>query len=161
MNLNSLIIAADTSRARLFRTARTNVVQTPVELLEVEAIERGRAQPDTGAGRSSAQELPASPGGSRHVFDESEPHDDDELRGFARQIAERAAHFAQYHFCNPVIVSATHGISPLLLAELERELPHVYVRSVGGDAASLPAPELLDSLRERKAFAPVQYPSHS
>jgi hypothetical protein len=129
MNQNSLIIAADASRARLFRTAHPNVDQTSLELLEVEAIDR--------AGH------------------------DEELRAFARQIAERAAHFAQYHLCNPIIVSATHAVSPLLSVELEQELPHVYVRSVSGEMASLPAPELLDALCKREAFTPVQYPPHS
>ena len=140
MNLNSLIIAADTSRARLFRTGQTNAVQTPLELLEVEAIERATVPPaQTNASLASS---------------------DDELRAFARQIARRAAHFAEYHFCNPVIVSAAPGVLPVLSAELERELPHVYVRSVSGEVASLPAPELLDALCRREAFTPVHYPPH-
>lgn len=163
MNLNSLIIAADTSRARLFRTAQTNVVQTPLELLEVEAIECSPAKPveANAAEPFSAQAPRISTEGPGRVFDAASPsHRDDALEGFATQIAKRAAHFAQYHLCNPVIVSATPGVSPLLWAALERELPHVYVRSVGGEVASLPAPELLDALCKREAFAPVHYPPH-
>jgi hypothetical protein len=140
MNLNSLIIAADASRARLFRTAQTNLEQTPVELLEVDAIERG----STTSNKADAG---------------SEPQRKEELRAYVRQIAERGAHFAEYHFCNPIIVSATHGVSPLLVEALEREVPHVYLRSVSGDAASLPTSELLDSLREQEAFTPVRYPA--
>jgi hypothetical protein len=129
MNLNSLIIVADASRARLFRTAQTNEVAEPVELIEIEAIE------------GPEQRL----GGP------------DALNGFARQIARCAAGFAQYHFCNPVIVAAPGDIYDAIQSALARELPHAYTRSVIGDIAQLPPRKLLRDLQERGAFAAVRH----
>jgi hypothetical protein len=62
MNLNSLIIAADASRARLFRTAQTNLEQAPVELLEIAAVERAPTtsnNPDAGSEPQRKAELRA------------------------------------------------------------------------------------------------------
>jgi protein required for attachment to host cells len=140
MNLNSLVIVADASRARLFRTAQTNVAAEPVELIEIDAIER----PPRSANRSNADHV-AAPG-------------DDSLSGFSRQIAERAARFAHYHLCNPVIVAAPGDVYAAIQTELARELPRVYTRSVIGDIAQLPPHQLMHDLQERGAFAAVHYP---
>jgi hypothetical protein len=129
MNLNSLIIVVDASRARLFRTAQTNIAAEPVELIEIEAIE----------GPAKCVEGP------------------DALNGFARQIAGCAALFAHYHFCNPVIVAAPSDIYDAIESELARELPHVQTRGVIGDIAQLPPRQLLRDLQERGAFAAVRH----
>ena len=73
MNLNSLIIVADASRARLFRTAQTNVVAEPVELIEIDAVEA---------------EAPAAPAGA-----DAAPADA-VLSDRSRRVASRAAQFA-------------------------------------------------------------------
>jgi hypothetical protein len=150
MNLNSLIIAADASHARLYRTAHPNDAPSQVELIEVDALMRvdaSEASANADEGCMQGQARGAS----------NEPTGDARLQAFARRIAERAATFARYHFCNPMIVSATADTYPALRDELARELPHVYVRSVIGDIAQLPAPELLNALSARKMFAPVHY----
>jgi protein required for attachment to host cells len=154
MNLNSLIIVADASRARLFRTAQTNIVAEPVELIEIDAIDcpAGRIGPANANEASSPYGVSASD--APHV----EARGDAPLSGFARQIAARAAQFAHYHFCNPVIVAAPADVYMAIQAELARELPHVYTRSVIGDIAELPPRQLMHDLQERGAFAAVHYP---
>ncbi len=136
MNMNSLIIVADASRARLFRTAQTNVVAEPVELIEIDAVAAGApAAPDPGAASA-----------------------DPPLSGLARRVAERAAQFAHYHFCNPVIVAAPDEVYAAIQTELARELPHVYTRSVIGNVAELPPRQLMHDLQQRGAFTAVHYP---
>jgi len=123
MNLNSLVIAADASSARLFRTGQTNHVEEPVELIQIDQLEPAAQEPGL----------------------------------FARQIAERVARFAELHLCNPIIIAATSAMSPVLTAEIEREVPRSYVRPVVGDWAELPVRQLMDDLRERGAFSAVHY----
>ena len=126
--MNSLVIVADLARARLFRTAKTSDAEAAVELVEVETI--------------GAATAPASAAG-------------DELRPFARQIAQHAAQFAHYHFCNPVIVVASLPVSTAIFAELERELPNAHVCRVTADMAELPPRELMRQLLQRAAFTPL------
>ena len=147
MNLNSLIIVADASRARFFRTAQTNVPREPVELIEVDALQRSETadEASTLAGQRSAGTRAAEGAG-------------DELRQFARQIANRAARFAEYHFCNPVIVAGDVEVSSFVQAELGHELPGVYTRPIAGDVASLPPRALLQDLLQQGAFEAVKYP---
>jgi hypothetical protein len=147
MNLNSLVIVADASRARLFRTAQTNVPSEPVELIEVDALQRSE----------TLGEAPTA--GRRHSIHTGAPEGQrDELRQFARNIANRAARFAEYHFCSPVIVAGELDVSSAVQDELGRELPGVYTRAFSGDAASLPPRELLRDLARRGAFEAVRYP---
>jgi hypothetical protein len=152
MNLNSLIIVADASRARLFRTAQTNIAAEPVELIEIEAIEgpeKRVGQPDIDpSARLTAEAAGARPPDARR---------DAPLSAFAQRIAQCAAGFAQYHFCNPVIVAGPGDIYAAIQSALARELPHVYTRSVIGDIAQLPPRQLLRDLQQRGAFAAVRH----
>lgn len=143
MNMNSLVIVADASRARLFRTAVTPVANAPVELVEIESLHatetpdqslRMDARADaTGAGSASAEALPR----------------------FANRIAVRAAEFAHYHFCNPFIVVSDESVSTAILGELAHELPNSHVRRVMANVADLPPRELMQELQERAAFTPL------
>jgi hypothetical protein len=135
MNLNSLIIVADLSRARLFRTAQTTAGDEPLELIELAHLERSDSE-----GRGSSTENPSP---------------------FSRHVARRAAQFAEHHFCNPVITVADTGVLPALSNELESALPSVYLRSVYADLTDLGPPELLRELMKREAFTPKQHPSRS
>jgi protein required for attachment to host cells len=140
MNMNSLIIVADAARARLFRTAKTGDVEAAIELVEIEALDASRWR-----GESNRAEAQASPSSAS----------DDEVVQFARQVAGRAAQFAHYHFCNPVIIVASLPLSTAMFAELERELPNAHVRRVTGDMAQLPPRELMRQLQARAAFTPL------
>jgi protein required for attachment to host cells len=153
MNLNSLIIVADASRARLYRTAQTNVAAEPVELIEIDAVERPEARD-----AASDPERTSSPRSADRSAHHVEAPGGDSLSGFSRQVAERAARFAHYHFCNPVIVAAPGEVYTAIQRELARELPHVYTRSVIGDVAQLPPRQLMHDLQEGGAFAAVHYP---
>lgn len=142
MNMNSLIIVADAARARLFRTAKTGDVEAAVELVEVEALDASRWRE---LGNSAESQEKASLSSAS----------DGEVVRFARQVAGRAAQFAHYHFCNPLIVVASLPLSTLLFGELERELPNAHVRRVTGDLVELPPSELMRQLQARTAFTPL------
>ena len=137
MNMNSLVLVADAASARLFRTANSGVGNAPIELVEIDAIRASGA----GQGTSMKRESPTA--GAK------------ELALFARNIADRAAEFAHYHFCNPIIVVAGPDVSAAILSELERALPNAHIRRVMGDMAELSAPELMRELLERAAFTPL------
>jgi protein required for attachment to host cells len=148
MNMNSLIIVADAARARLFRTAPINVTDSQpstehgeeqVELIEVDALD--------------AREAPLGQPES------AEAHDELERRRFAQQVVERVARFAQYHFCNPVIVAAPQPVASSIVDELGREVRNTYVRTFIGDFEELPPGAVLDDLQRRGAFAAVKYAS--
>jgi hypothetical protein len=132
MNMNSLVIVADVARARLFRTAKTSDAEAAIELVEIDALDAP---------------------GAEHAAPPSAA--DAELRPFARQIAQHAAQFAHYHFCNPVIVVASLPVSMAIFGELERELPNAHVCRVTGDMAELPPRELVRQLVQRAAFTPL------
>jgi len=138
MNMNSLVLVADAASARLFRTANSGVAKAPIELIEMDAIHAPGA-----AGQDASMERASLSDGARA------------LALFARDIADRAAEFAHYHFCNPIIVVAGPGVSASILSELERALPNAHIRRVTGDMAALSAPELMHELLERAAFTPL------
>ena len=150
MNMNSLVIAVQPARACIYRTAHPNDVHAPVELIEIDTIS---AQNDAGGGgRSAISGVPAQNSTS------AAPLSNGAKRLFAHRIAERAAAFAHEHFCNPVILTASEGLSDLLLVELEHELPRTYIRSVAADVSNLNQRELLRALEEEEAFTAKQYP---
>jgi hypothetical protein len=117
--MNNLIIVADASHARLFRLAKTAESE---ELIPID--------PMAEAGVNAREHAPAAP------------------EDFAERIARQAAQFARYHVCNPVVVAAPAGTSERLLAELERQLPQTYIRSIVRDMAALEPAELLHVLRQ-------------
>jgi hypothetical protein len=125
MNMNSLVIVADATCARLFRTAKTGDAEAAVELVEIDALD---------ASASAAE---------------------DALPSLAKQVAAHAAQFAHYHFCNPLIVAASLPVSTAIFGELERALPNAHVRRVTGDMAHLPPRELMQQLQARAAFTPL------
>ena len=142
MNMNSLVIVSDAECARMFRTAKTAAPKAPVELVEIETIHASPAGPHEaarGARAAAAGTAPAAGG---------------ELAPFATQIAARAAQFAHYHFCNPVLVVASETVSTAIFAELERALPNAHVRRVVADLGALRAPEILRQLEDAAAFEP-------
>jgi protein required for attachment to host cells len=120
--MNSLIIVADASRARLFRIAKASGSEDSNELIELDSVR------DTGAiaGQTAAPR-------------------------FAERIARQAARFALHHVCNPVVVAAPPGTSRPLLDALERQLPETYIRSIVRDMTALEPPELLHDLQQSLA----------
>jgi protein required for attachment to host cells len=143
MNMNSLIIVADASRARLFRTAATDVAEPAVELIEIDSL--NASEPSDGAPRQD----------ERTANGEAEPGPSESLRRFADRIAVHAAQFAHGHFCNPLIVVSDQPVSTAILAGLARELPNVHIRRVTADVAQLPPRELMQELQQRAAFTPL------
>jgi protein required for attachment to host cells len=143
MNMNSLVIVADASRARLFRTAATNVAEPTIELIEIDSL--NAAEPPDQAPR---QDELAANGEAENVPSES-------LRRFADRIAIHTAQFAHGHFCNPFIVVSDQPVSAAILAGLARELPNVHVRRVTADVAQMPPRELMQELQQRAVFTPL------
>jgi hypothetical protein len=143
MNFNSLIIVADASSARLFRTAQTNDPTRPVELIEVASVRAGdSATSDTTRATPEAAPGPARAQGS--LF---------------QRVADLAAAFAQYHFCSPIIVAAEQDAAPELADALVRHLPNVPVRPIHTDMAGWPANDVLRELQRREAFTAPRYPT--
>ena len=140
--MNSLVIVADASCARLFRTAATDATQAPVELIEVGSL------------HLSETEDRSPPKDARVEGRVGEPAPVETLPRFANRIAVRAAQFAHYHFCNPFIVVSEEPESAAILGELAHELPNAHVRRVTADVAQLPPRELMRALQERAAFTP-------
>jgi hypothetical protein len=134
MNHNSLITVVEADRARFFRTAITNRVDQPVELIEVDTI----------SSRDDLAELSEAPAsGARQAF--------------ARRIAERVARFAEYHYCNPVIVAAPPDVAPLVADRLGRHVGAVQVRSFVDDWSQLAPSDVLERLQKRGAFSAVHH----
>lgn len=152
MNQNSLIIAADAARARLFRLRASSAPRAPVELVEVASLVRPEARIKEGdrfddsaplGGRSLAAH-------GHGLDDHREDHEAEALRRFAKQIAEVVSSVAREHECNPIISAATHTISRALSTELSRRVPkNVYLRTELGELTELSPSELLRELRER------------
>lgn len=124
--MNSLVIVADATHARMFRTARTESAQLPVELVEIDAVHAPQQGRTAGEG----------------------------LAEVVHQVAARAAAFSRHHFCNPILVVANAAVCSAILAALERELPNAHVRRVLAELATLAAPEIMRHLEERGAFDP-------
>ena len=149
MNHNSLIIATDGSRARLFRVGETNDVARPVELIEV-----GSCTALGGGEPLSAEAGPAfaSQGSAGHLLP-GRPASREELGVLARRIAERAGAFGRDHICNPVIVVASRAAWPVVSYEVEHTLPNVYLRPVYGEVAGLDPQQILERLQNCQALA--------
>jgi hypothetical protein len=111
MNMNSLVIVADPSRARLFRTAATNLAEVPIELIEVGSLQA--CEPRVRDPRRETQ----GAGG------EADNGSSETLPGFAHRVAVGAAQFAHDHFCNPFIVVSDQPVSAALLAHSRMRCP--------------------------------------
>jgi hypothetical protein len=143
MNMNSLVIVADASRARLFRTAATNLAEAPIELIEVGSLQA--CEPRVRDPRRETQ----GAGG------EADNGSSETLPGFAHRVAVGAAQFAHDHFCNPFIVVSDQPVSAALLAALAHEVPNGHIRRVTADVVQLPPRELMRELERRAAFIPL------
>jgi hypothetical protein len=157
MNLNSLIIVADSSRARMFRTAQTTDSAAPFELIELNTVELSEFG-GTGSRTENHSALDRAVAPLSHTApDKTRRHQDNLLR-FAHEVAQRAAEFARYHVCNPVVVAANDEVLTVLLTALEREIPNTYVRSICEELTDLSPSALLLDLQKRHALAATQYP---
>lgn len=157
MNINALIVVADSARARLFRLVKTDAPRAPVALREAEAlvhpesrIKEGNRYTDSAPAATRAGQGPG-----HTVDDHRGAHEAEERRRFARQIARAVARSVRENSQNPVIAVASHAMHAGLTAELASELPkEVYVRSEIGELTELSPSELLEDLEDRAVFAP-------
>lgn len=157
MNLNALVLVADSARARLFRIIETNSPRARIALKEVESLVHPVARVKEGDRHSDASPSVSHSGkGAGHTVDDHRAaHEQEERRRFAKVIAQSVARTVKEQSHNPVITVATHAIHSLLGAELERQLPkEVYVRSEIGELSELTPTELLEELEQRGAFLP-------
>jgi protein required for attachment to host cells len=158
MNLNALIVVADSARARLFRMERTDAPRAPIALREAESLVHPEARVKEGERHSGSFPAAVRPGkgGQGHRLDDHRgAHEAEERRRFAKAIAQTVARSVKQHSNNPVIVVATHALHAVLGAELQRDLPkEVHVRSEIGEFSELTPAELLEELEHRGAFQP-------
>jgi hypothetical protein len=157
MNLNALIVVADSARARLFRIVKTEAPRAPVALRELESLVHPEARI-----KESSRYTDSAPAASRtgkgpgHTMDDHRgARDAEERRRFARQIAQAVARSVRAYSQNPVITVASHAMHAGLTAELASELPkEVYVRSEIGELTELSPSELLEDMENRAVFTP-------
>lgn len=156
MNLNTLVIAADAARARIFRTVPGRNPRAAIELVELDGLVHPEArlrESERYAGSFPSGVRPGKSGSSHGLDDNRSAHDGEDLRRFVRQIAELAAQRLQEIDGNRVIVTATHALHAMLSSELERGLPReAYVRREIGEFTALSPSDLLNALEERGAF---------
>jgi protein required for attachment to host cells len=156
MNVNTLIVVADSSRARLFRIARTDAPRAPFVLQETESLVHPEARIQEGDRHTGS--LPAAHSGKAgqggHTLDDHRgAHEAEERRRFAKAICHSVARSVMEHDHPAVIALSTHALQALLAGELERELPkEVRVRSEIGEFSELSPSALLEELERRGAL---------
>jgi len=158
MNINSLIVVADSARGRLFRMVETNAPRAPIALRETESLVHPEARVKEGERHSGSFPAGVRPGkgGQGHTLDDHRgAHEAEERRRFAKSLARAVAGSVGQHPSNPVIVVATHALHALLASELARELPReVEVRSQIGELTELTPSEILEELEHRGVVQP-------
>jgi len=156
MNVNTLIVVADSSRARLFRIAKTDAPRAPFALQEAESLVHPEARIKEGDRHTGS--FPAAHSGtggqSGHTLDDHRAgHEAEERRRFAKAVCRSVARSVMEHDHPFVITLSTHALHALLTGELERELPKgVRVRSEIGEFSELSPPALLEELERRGAL---------
>jgi protein required for attachment to host cells len=157
MNLNALVLVADSARARLFRVVETDSPRAPIVLKEMESLVHPQARIKEGERHSDAS-LSIShsgKGGGHTVDDHRAAHDREEWRRFAKDIAHAVARTVKEQSRNPLITVTTHAVHALLADELARQLPkEAYVRAEIGELSELTPTELLEELERRGVFKP-------
>ena len=156
MNLNTLVVVADSARARLFRMQRTTAPRAPIQLLEAESLVHPESRVKEGERHSGSFPAGVRSGkvGQGHTLDDHRgAHEAEERRRFAKAIAQSVSRSVKANAHNPVIAVATYAMHALLSSELERDLPkEVRVRSEIGEFSELTPSELLEELQQRGAF---------
>ncbi|MEY4543967.1 MAG: hypothetical protein RL685_162 [Pseudomonadota bacterium] len=157
MNLNALVLVADSARARLFRIVETDSPRARIALEELESLVHPEARVKEGDRHSDASPSVSHSGkGGGHTLDDHRAaHEQEERRRFAKTIAHSVARTVKEQFRDPVIAVATHAVHALLADELARQLPkEAHVRAEIGELSELTPTELLEELERRGALRP-------
>jgi hypothetical protein len=158
MHTNALIIIADAARARLFKLVKTDHPRAPVVLREVENLVHPEARLKEGERFSGS--FPAAVGSSAarqgHTLnDHRGAQTAEELRRFAKAIAQSATIRIKEGQYNPLILVATHTLHSVLAYELTEAVPReVVIRCEIAELSELTPSELLGALEERGVFQP-------
>jgi protein required for attachment to host cells len=155
MNTDTLIIVADSARARLFRIVKSDAPRAPFALQEAASLVNPEARVKEGERQSGASPVAAHSGkGGGHAFeDHREAHETEERRRFARSVSHSAALSVKEHKQTTVVALSTHALHSLLSRELERELPKdIRIRTEIGEFSELTPSELLEELQHRGAL---------
>lgn len=153
MNVNALIVVADSSRARLFRIARTDAPRTPFVLRETESLVHPEArikEGDRHTGSISAAHSGKAGQGGHTLDDHRSAHEAEERRRFAKAVCHSIVCSVREHDHPAMVVLSTHAMHPLLAGEVERALPkELRVRSEIGEFSELSPSALLEELKRR------------
>jgi hypothetical protein len=158
MNTDTLVIVADSARARLFRIVKSDAPRAPFLLHELESLVHPAArikQSERYSGSFPAGAHSGKGGQGGHILDDHRgAHESGERRRFARAVCQSAARSLKEHMQHAVIAVSTHALHSLLSQELERELPkHTQIRSEIGEFSALTPSELLAELQRRGALS--------
>jgi protein required for attachment to host cells len=153
MNVNALIVVADSARARLFRIATTTAPRAPFVLRESESLVHPEARIKEGDRHTGSVPVAHSGKGGQggHSLDDHRgAHEAEERRRFAKAVCHSVARSVMEHDHSAVLVLTTHALHALLSGELARELrKEVRVRLEIGEFSELSPSELLDELEQR------------
>jgi protein required for attachment to host cells len=153
MNVNTLIVVADSARARLFRIATTTAPRAPFVLRETESLVHPEArikERDRHTGSVAVAHSGKGGQGGHSLDDNRGAHEAEERRRFAKAVSHSVARSVMEHDHPVVVVLATHALHALLDGELGRELPkEVRVRSELGELSDVSPSDLLEELERR------------
>jgi protein required for attachment to host cells len=158
MNPNTLIVVADSARARLFQIETTDHPRAPVRLREMESLVHPDARSKEGdhyAGSFPAAVGNSATGQGHTLNDHRGAHEAENLRRFARDVAQSVARVVKEQASVPVLVVATHALHAVLGSELVRALPRdAKVQSEIAELSELTPSELLGELEHRRLLQP-------
>jgi len=150
MNVNTLIVVADSARARLFRIVKTDAPRAPFVLQETESLVHPEARIKQGDRHTGSVSVAHSGQGGHTLDDHRGAHDAEERRRFAKAVCHSVARSVMEHDHPAVIALSTHALHALLAGELERELPKdLRVRSEIGEFSEMSPSALLEELERR------------
>ncbi len=147
---NACIIVADGGRGRLFSVVEDVSGPGGVSLVERESLVNPdyRAHGADSPGRTKTEQVTNRQAGDVHPIDARRDQHRLELeRRFAREIAERVAHFTQAWAHGSVVLVAEPRLLGLLREPLHKALnPAVELKELAKDYSRLTASELRDHL---------------
>jgi protein required for attachment to host cells len=158
MNTDTLVLVADSARARLFRIVRSDAPRAPFKLHESDSLVHPEArikesERHSGSFPSGGHSGKGGQGG--HTLDDHRgAHESEERRRFAHAVSESVARSVKEHEQHAIIALSTHAMHSLLSRELEHQLPRdIPIRSEIGEFSELTPSELLEELERRGALS--------
>jgi hypothetical protein len=120
MSVETLVVAVDASRARIFRVQREPDERHPIRLLEIQSVvhPEARTKQTERYGSGSPFRSKSGPGHANTFDDHRQAHDRENLKRFAQEIV--TAMKTQGGESAHLIITTTHHMHQLLESEVQR-----------------------------------------